>query len=187
MTSQQFTNSSSNSVAPVATTLPEQPRYDGIQSSLNTSAAPPDASNAIFEENKYGELSSGENADTVPASAFLPDTKSAGNSNSDVEHPSGSHRFGEGTQDKAEEYRSDQTYPENRFGELGRADTYINDQPHLSDKIKGIAIVFAIILFCTKKLILIFLGTAEQIVGKLTFNKELHDKGISRKNQSPER
>ena len=40
-----------------------------------------------------------------------------------VETNSGDQAFGQDTQQKSEQYRSDELYPENRFGELGRTDS----------------------------------------------------------------
>ncbi|KLO12808.1 hypothetical protein SCHPADRAFT_928957, partial [Schizopora paradoxa] len=89
---------------------------------------------AVYEENKYGEMQ-----------------PSTGRASGDG--------FGANTNENSEAFRSDETYPENRFGELGRADTF-EEEPRKRDRL---------------------LGTAEQVIGKVTHNQELHDKGVARK------
>jgi len=88
---------------------------------------------ATYEENMYGEME--------------PSSERAGGG------------FGADTMDKSSEYRSDETYSENRFGELGRADTF-NEEPRKRDRL---------------------LGTAVQVIGKVTHNQDLQDKGLARK------
>lgn len=74
-----------------------------------------------FVENKYGEI---HRAGTDPE-LLGADLNTSSN-------------FGRDTPQKAKEFHSNETYPENRFGELGRADTFADDEGHLSDKLKGI-------------------------------------------------
>jgi len=100
----------------------------------------------LYEENQYGEIDPQKPSD-----------------DSTTSHSKG---FGEDTTARAEEFRSDEVYGENRYGELGRADTYRAEGPHLSDKIKG---------------------TAEQIAGKILHNESLVEKGNKRKSPSPPR
>lgn len=69
-------------------------------------------------------------------------------------------------------------YAENRFGELGRRDTELPNHASFTDKLKG---EFLIKPFCYFLTVRMLLGTAEQVVGKLIGNQELHDKGIHRK------
>jgi len=125
------------------------PNYDDLTAEeRERNVAPPRGqSDTIYRENKFGEI-------------HRPST------DSDLAVPSASGseaHFGESTPEKSEQYRSDEVYDENRFGEIGRADTF-QEQPHLSDKLKG---------------------TAERLFGKITGNHELHDKGVSRTSKSP--
>ena len=89
---------------------------------------------AIYRENEYGEI---HRAETDPNfDRKSGDTTSESASNALESEPN---HFGEDTLQKAKEYHSDEVYPENRFGELGRADTFVAGQAHLSDKIKGMS------------------------------------------------
>ncbi|TDL29266.1 hypothetical protein BD410DRAFT_797920 [Rickenella mellea] len=65
----------------------------------------------------------------------LPDSKDAP-THTTVPMPD-ENGFGKDAKLKAQEYHSDQIYPENRYGELGRADS-AGAVPLLSDKIKEI-------------------------------------------------
>jgi len=114
-----------------------------LQDPFNDSNAPQDLNsqgdeapqNTTYDENMYGEMK--------------PSSERTGSG------------FGEDTKDKSSAYRSDEIYSENRFGELGRADTFDEDsEPRKRDKL---------------------LGTAEQVIGKVTHNQCLHDKGVARK------
>ena len=80
----------------------------------------------VYSENQFGEM------ETPPV-----DGQTQSELNED--------EFGHNTAAKAEQYRSDQIYPENRFGELGRADTFTDEHHHsrLSDKIKGMLYDYA--------------------------------------------
>jgi len=60
---------------------------------------------------------------------------------------------------------SDTVYAENRFGELGRADTF-NEEPDMCDRI---------------------VGSTEQFLGSITGNQRLHDRGVLKKSPSPAR
>lgn len=77
-----------------------------------------------FTENQYGEI---HRAGTDPE-LLGADLSSSSSSSRD---------FGSNTPQKAKEYHSSETYPENRFGELGRADTFVEDDGNMTDKVKG--------------------------------------------------
>jgi len=127
----------------------------------------------IFQENEYGEIKPAQSNVVRDPSVQRPVNEDFIENEhgeihrvgTDPDRSSSSQNFGIDTPQKAREYRSDETYSENRYGELGRADTYVDDHSHLSDKVRG---------------------TAEQLFGKLTGNKELHDKGVIRKNSPPQ-
>ncbi|KAI5118551.1 hypothetical protein M0805_002931 [Coniferiporia weirii] len=159
MSSPQFANPSATSAPSDATThFEEPPRYDESQSLPDANSRQMDTENNNFEGVERGGLNlTGRSAESIQAQdgSISPSIQPGG-----IDGQGSSRYFGEDTPNKVSGYQSDEIFPENRFGELGRADTYAADRPHMSDRIKG---------------------TAEQIVGKLTFNKDLHDKGVSRK------
>lgn len=56
----------------------------------------------------------------------------------------GGEGFGANTNENSEAFRSDETYPENRFGELGRADTF-EEEPRKRDRILGGSIALTLL------------------------------------------
>lgn len=78
-----------------------------------------------FVENKYGE---------IHRTGTDPELLGADLSSS-------SRDFGSNTPQKSKEYHSDETYAENRFGELGRADTYLEEEGNMADKVRGKSIL----------------------------------------------
>lgn len=81
-----------------------------------------------FSEDEYGEIREAD----VNTSAQDPHKKFV------PEDSTRSTDFGENTGARSEAFRSSEVYPENRFGELGRADTMYEDQNvGTADKVKG--------------------------------------------------
>ncbi|KAL5530634.1 hypothetical protein ACEPAF_6892 [Sanghuangporus sanghuang] len=131
-------------------------------------------SNSIFEENEFGEMRA---VDTGDDSNSLPEQKLPAPSNTVYSedqygelhreetdpdllrrqlHPVDYHddEFGRDMGERATALGPNETYPENRFGELGRADTFTpHEHTHLTDKLKG---------------------TAEHVVDKLTGRHHHH-------------
>ena len=159
----------------------------------------------IFEENEYGEMKPSENNNMardldgnplqpahIPRGVVYNENEfgeiDEGHQNTIQENPreslgtAHSSDFGADTEQRSEAFRSEQVYPENRFGELGRADTSVETpKPSTSDKVKGkrknstgehLSLILTVV--CS-------IGTAEQLIGKVIGNKELHDKGVARK------
>jgi len=156
-----------SSSTPPATSVPflpnvtyEENEYGEMQPTKPDAIRARIPSGTTFQENEYGEI---HRAEMDPDLTDSAQTVSATSGAEGSTEPRSDH-FGEDTTEKAIEYRSDDVYAENRYGELGRADTYYGNSVNLSDKIKG---------------------TAEQFIGKITGNKELHDKGILHKEGSP--
>jgi len=115
------------------------------------------APNETFSENKWGELG---RADSNVQEHF-------GNSTAApplIKMPR-SDEFGEDTAERSQQWKSDKIYQENQFGEIRSDSTVVEkaEDSHvpLKSRLKG---------------------TAEQVLGKITGNEELHNKGISRKN-----
>ncbi|KAL5527294.1 hypothetical protein ACEPAG_6085 [Sanghuangporus baumii] len=142
--------------------LDTPPSYQGAlndeASTISESGARP--SNSIFKENKFGEMrpvDTGNDFDSLPQQKLPTPSKTVYSENQYGElhreetdpdlirqqlHPvdySGD-GFGRDTRKPATALGPDKTYPENRFGELGRADTfYPHEHTHLTDKLKGMA------------------------------------------------
>ena len=91
------------------------------------------ASGTVFSENEYGEIREADSTSDKTATIQNPRENLVPNDSM------ASVNFGKDTEEKSEAFRSNQVYPENRFGELGRADTQ-SDEGHkvgTADRVKG--------------------------------------------------
>lgn len=124
----------------------QPPQYDSVNAPTTSAGNQPD----IFEENQYGEMRPAESNVVRDPSAQGPVQDDFAENQYGEIHRSGtdperlppntsssSQNFGRDTPERSKEFRSGETYAENRYGELGRADTYVDDQVHMSDKVKG--------------------------------------------------
>ena len=113
----------------------------------------PSPSRTEFVENKYGEILTPLSEETdLPVhhgddptfkegleDLTIDSNDGADGDDDEEEEEEEEKKFGKDTLERSAAFRSDEIYPENRFGELGRADTFeiIKKHEHLSDKIKG--------------------------------------------------
>lgn len=123
-----------SSSTPTTTSVPllpnvtyEENEYGEMQPTQSDAVRARIPSGTTFQENEYGEIHRAETD---------PDLTDNAQNVTATSEPKSDH-FGEDTTEKAIEYRSDDVYAENRYGELGRADTYYGSSANLSDKIKG--------------------------------------------------
>ena len=86
----------------------------------------------VYNENEYGEIDEGgKGSESNP---FFKE-----NSESRIlASRTDSNGFGTDTQKRSEAFNSDEIYPENRFGEIGRADTIDQNLPSTTDRLKGL-------------------------------------------------
>jgi len=109
------------------------PRYDDLASGERGREGNPsvNAPNEVFRENEFGEIHRSSTDPDLP----VDDAAVAKGA------PNGAHNhFAEDTATKAQQYQSDEVYEENRFGEIGRADTFQeHEHSHLSEKLKDTA------------------------------------------------